>query len=165
MQPWGINKTTCSKELKIIRDQFTITTWLLIGAVLHGLLGFILPTHYALLPAVLTLSLRSIHTLLQHYGLIENRAAEGVIRGKFSAQIPDREGNVPSQPAEHEVVVLHLATRSNQYGFLTLDRLFRIIANTDIQPSGPLGSWLPTGIQAHARTPRRPGSELTREWL
>lgn len=121
-----------AQKIKIIRDQFTITNWLLIGAVLHGVLSYILPTHYALLPAVLTLLLRTIHTLLQHYGLIENRAAEGVVRGKFSAQIPDREGNAPSQPAEHEVVVLHLATRSNQYLFLAFDRLLRIIADTDI---------------------------------
>ncbi|OJJ48537.1 hypothetical protein ASPZODRAFT_14668 [Penicilliopsis zonata CBS 506.65] len=138
----------------MIRDQFTVSTWLLLGAGLQGLLALILPARYALLPAVTILALRSIDTLLQTCGITKDRAAEGVIRGKFSAQIPDREGNIPLEPAEQEIVLLHLATRSNHpLGMMApgykevIDYMGKLLADLDrnSHENGYLGStgWIP----------------------
>lgn len=52
-------------------------------------------------------------------GLTRNRYMDGVIMGKFTGQIPSREGVYASEPANENVVAFLLITRSNQYVFTT----------------------------------------------
>jgi hypothetical protein len=102
-------------DLHALRDNFTISTWLLIGASLQCLL-MVLPIRpsYALLPAVVILSCRLAKNLLQCFGIIRHPYADGVIPGKVAAKMPesyDKEGN---QVNDGGVCVIMLFARSNQ---------------------------------------------------
>lgn len=97
-----------------MRDQLSISTWLLLGAVAQGLAVLALPAFYAILPAMVILSYRVIDTFLMTVGLKRNRFMDNVIMGKFTGQIPNSEGVYSSKPADENVVSFQLITRSNQ---------------------------------------------------
>jgi len=40
---------------------------------------------------------------------------DGVVPGKWTAQLPNKEGEVPGEVAERGLVVISLGARSNQY--------------------------------------------------
>ncbi|KAJ5671373.1 hypothetical protein N7507_000500 [Penicillium longicatenatum] len=99
--------------LNLLRDQFSITTWLLLGAVAQGLAILALPAFYAVLPAMIVLSYRVVDTLLMSVGLKKNRFMDNVIMGKFTGQIPNSEGVYSSKPSDENVVCFQLIARSN----------------------------------------------------
>lgn len=80
---------TTISDLHTLRDNFTISTWLLIGASLQCLL-LALPIRpsYALIPALSLLGYRFTHWLLQCFGIIPHPYADGVIEGKLGAAYP-----------------------------------------------------------------------------
>lgn len=99
----------------MVRDNFTTSTWLCIGACLQGLLLLCISSRlFALLPAFALLSFRVGDVLLMTAGLKHNRYMDGVMHGKFCAQIPDAKGKFSAEPAEAEVCVMVLGVRSNQ---------------------------------------------------
>jgi hypothetical protein len=100
--------------MQIIRDNFTITTWLALGAFLQCLAAFIAPPVYAAVPSVFLLSYRFLRTILMHYGIVQNSQMNGVHIGKFTAQIPSRYGAASGQASDKDVTVIILASRSNQ---------------------------------------------------
>ncbi|KAJ5784700.1 uncharacterized protein N7503_009912 [Penicillium pulvis] len=96
-----------------MRDQLSISSWLLLGAVAQGLAVLALPAFYAILPAMVILSYRVTDTFLMTMGLKRNRFMDNVIMGKFTGQIPNSEGVYSSKPADENVVSFQLITRSN----------------------------------------------------
>ncbi|KAM3424173.1 hypothetical protein BST61_g11284 [Cercospora zeina] len=96
----------------LLRDQFAIETWLAFGAAaqagLYTLLGA-----YAFLPAISYLLLAALDTALVTTSLKSNPYMKDIIPKKFSAQIPDVHENYGSQPANQDVVVFLIGTRSN----------------------------------------------------
>lgn len=56
-----------------------------------------------------------MHTLLMALGYIRNTNMDGVVRGKFSAQVPGRNGVLPERGAGEDVTVILLGARSNQF--------------------------------------------------
>lgn len=54
-------------------------------------------------------------TVLATLGLIKNHAMDGVIAGKFSALLPNRNGMFSGKAADQDVALILLAARSNQY--------------------------------------------------
>lgn len=96
-----------------IRNNFTIRTWLLLGALLQCLAAAILPLRYACLPPILIILCQTIDHALMQFGFTENRYMAGVITSKFSAQIPNADGTFGSTPAASSIIVFHLAARSN----------------------------------------------------
>ncbi|KAK8116684.1 uncharacterized protein PG998_004965 [Apiospora kogelbergensis] len=100
-------------QYTILRDSCSLSTWLAIGAVGQGLLVACLPFKYAVLPAQALLGYRLGKALLMHGGLLKNSQAEGVIQGKFTAQVPGPDGAVPTLPSENPICLLVLAARSN----------------------------------------------------
>jgi hypothetical protein len=99
---------------QVIRDNFTITTWLALGAFLQCLAAFLVPPVYAAVPTVFLLSYRFLRTILMQYGIVQNPLMNGVHMGKFTAQIPSRYGVAPSQVADKGITVMILGSRSNQ---------------------------------------------------
>ncbi|KAL6905140.1 hypothetical protein GGI43DRAFT_398972 [Trichoderma evansii] len=96
-----------------IRDCFTISTWLAIGAVVQGLLVvFVRPT-YAVAPAALILLYRLSRTMLQSFGVLRNPLMDEIIMGKFSVQIGDEAGNAPTESSQNSMAVIMLGARSN----------------------------------------------------
>ncbi|KAJ5758899.1 hypothetical protein N7520_006055 [Penicillium odoratum] len=100
-------------QFNILKDQLSMTTWLLLGAVIQGLAVLTLPAFYAILPAILLLSYRVLDNLLMTAGLKKNRFMDNVIMGKFTGQIPNTDGVYSSEPADENVVSFQLITRSN----------------------------------------------------
>jgi hypothetical protein len=83
---------TTIADLHVLRDNFTISTWLLIGASLQcALLALPIRPSYALLPALSLLGYRFVHWLLQCFGLVKYPYADGIVKGKSAAVFPDTE--------------------------------------------------------------------------
>ena len=109
------SRLTLADSQQILKDQVSLTTWILLGAVAQGLAVLVLPAFYAILPAICILCYRMIDTALMTLGLTRNRYMDDVIMGKFTGQIPNRDGVYSSKPSDENVVAFHLVTRSNQY--------------------------------------------------
>lgn len=86
------------------------------GASTYALISIILPksTNYLGVCLFALLAYRLSITILQIYGIIPNPHMAKVIPGKWSAQIPDLNGNMPTKPSQEGVVVLLLGVKSNQ---------------------------------------------------
>lgn len=102
----------------------------------------VLPTFYAVLPAMLILIYRVLDTLLMTMGLTRNRFMDGVIMGKFTGQIPSREGIYSNQPSDENVVAFQLITKANQY--VTTNNFTESHSNLHHDHS-PLGIFSPAG--------------------
>lgn len=100
---------------QMIRDCFTISTWLSIGAVIQGLLVYFVRPTYAVAPAALILLYKLSRTTLQSFGLLRNPYMDDVIMGKFSAQHGDAAGNAPTEGSQNQIAIIQLASRSNQW--------------------------------------------------
>jgi hypothetical protein len=86
-----------------------------LGAVLQGLVVLVIPVSYAVLPPILILSYLFAKTGLMTLGLIKNPGMDGVVMGKFTALLPDRNGVFSGKAADQDVALILLAARSNQY--------------------------------------------------
>ncbi|OAX84105.1 hypothetical protein ACJ72_01517 [Emergomyces africanus] len=110
-----------------IRDNFTISTWLLIGGLFHGvaisLLGYI-----TLLPAAAIIIYRASDNLLMVWGWKKNRYLSGVFLNRFSAQVPNSDGSFGSTPAASSVVVFIIGSKSS-HPLGSFDLVFRKIGN------------------------------------
>ncbi|KAF9889917.1 hypothetical protein FE257_006789 [Aspergillus nanangensis] len=95
-----------------IRDQLTITSWLLLGGLLQGI-SLLLLGPLALLPTICILLYRTTDHLLMALHLTPNRYMNGVVPSKFSSQAPHPDGSFGTDPAAESIVVFHLGARSN----------------------------------------------------
>lgn len=97
-----------------LRDTFSISTWLLLGAILHGLVALIIPTRLALLVAVpsLVVLVRSAREALAMFGVLNNPAMDGVVPGRSVPVIPDNYGD-RQEPAAKQLCCILLGARSN----------------------------------------------------
>jgi hypothetical protein len=104
-----ITDDPCSQ---MIRDQFSITTWLSIGAILQGAL-FLVGGRLAFLPALSLLVYRALESYAVVTGWKSNPWTAGTINQITSAQFPDELGHYGPEPANTDVVVLLIGSRSN----------------------------------------------------
>ena len=98
--------------LVTIRDCFSITTWLLLGATLQSAL-FLIIGRPAVFPAVAILLYKVAEAYAMKTGLIRNPHMDGVIDTKFSAQFPNSEGKFGNKPANNDVCVFILGAKTN----------------------------------------------------
>ena len=115
-------RTLNNFDLTVLRDNFTISTWLLIGAVLQTLLlAFPIGKVYALAPAILLLGFRFVKNLLITFGILANPYMKDVIIGKYAAVYPDAQGGFGERatPSNGGVCVLLLGAQCNQYATLS----------------------------------------------
>ena len=96
----------------VLRDQFTIQTWLALGAIAQAGLYAIVGS-YAFLPAIAYILLNIIETTAITLGWKSNPYMKGVLMKKFSAQMPDSNGSYGSKAARDDVVVFLIGTRCN----------------------------------------------------
>ncbi|EXJ60261.1 hypothetical protein A1O7_04413 [Cladophialophora yegresii CBS 114405] len=75
-------------DIAILRDSFSVSTWLLLGGALQVLLSFLFPRSYLAIPIVGILGWRIADAYLMHFGIKKNVWAEGVIKGKWSVGYP-----------------------------------------------------------------------------
>ncbi|PGH10526.1 hypothetical protein AJ79_05454 [Helicocarpus griseus UAMH5409] len=95
-----------------IRDNFTLTTWLLIGGLLQGI-AITAFGSLALLPTAMAIAYRTADHLLMLAGWKKNRYASEVLLTKFGAQMPSSDGTFGSTPADRPVVVFIIGAKSN----------------------------------------------------
>ncbi|PNY29082.1 Uncharacterized protein TCAP_01017, partial [Tolypocladium capitatum] len=104
---------TGAMSAQIFRDNFKLTTWLALGAFVQALISFLLSPIYAAAPVSLLIAYRFIRAILMHKGIIHNSQMDGVLMGKFSVQVPSKDGAPPKQASEQDLAVIILAARSN----------------------------------------------------
>lgn len=103
----------------ILRDQFTHSTWILLGACFYalasGVLSFLLPKSGFYLSAIIftILACYVATAILQTYGILANPEMNNVIPGLTSAVVPDVDGIMPSVPAQEGIVVMFLGFKVN----------------------------------------------------
>lgn len=80
--------------MKIVRDQFTIPTWLLLGALIQGAASALLPYRniVLVLPLLLVLGYKISTTVLTLAGVLKNPRMEGVIPYRTSIVLPTEKG-------------------------------------------------------------------------
>jgi heme-degrading monooxygenase HmoA len=99
--------------LDLIRNNFSFTTLLLLGAFLQSLLLLLpIPRLYLLLPSLLVLSLRAIDTALITYGWKPNPYLAGVIPKTTTGQMLSNNGEYTG-PGERKIAILLLGVRIN----------------------------------------------------
>ncbi|KIW89596.1 uncharacterized protein Z519_09752 [Cladophialophora bantiana CBS 173.52] len=103
-------------DLALLKDNFSISTWLLLGGAIQILLSFIFPRSYVAFPVLLILGWNIVDAFLMQFGLKRNVWAEGVIDGKWSVGYPS-EGEtevIHGNPGENGPrAVMILGARSN----------------------------------------------------
>ena len=60
------------------RDNFTLTTWLFVGALMQGALFLVYPDRLVILPALLVISLRVFKNFLSGWGFIPDPSSKEV---------------------------------------------------------------------------------------
>lgn len=100
-------------QFSTIRNHFTTSTWLLLGALAQISLS-LLPIRkvYTLLPVLVILLLQITNHIAIMFGYKRNIYMDGVIPGKVAAMIPSSAGSV-AQPKDDKICVVHLGARSN----------------------------------------------------
>lgn len=100
--------------LQLLRDNFTIPTWILLGCILQYLLTLVLRPSLAVLPAFLLISWSIIDALLMTFGLKKDIWAKDVLDFKFSVGYPAVGQRSAVKPASNGPgAVMILGTRSN----------------------------------------------------
>lgn len=98
----------------LVRDNFTISTWLLMGASLQcGLIACFGAKVWTIGLPVLVLGLRCIQTILQATGVLKNPYIYGVIPGRTTCHFPGKEGAYEGAPSNRPLAVLLISARSN----------------------------------------------------
>ncbi|KAH7076194.1 hypothetical protein FB567DRAFT_632464 [Paraphoma chrysanthemicola] len=88
---------------------YTVSTWLLLGATIQSLLVALLPLKVALLPPVMLLTFRFIRGFLIANGTLPNHIAKEVTHGRQTWQIPSEDKTLATKGSTESVVVLVLA--------------------------------------------------------
>ena len=95
-------------DLAIIRNNFSLSTWLLLGALIQSLLITVLPPRVAVLPSISLLTLILAKNLLVTGGYLKNPYLAAAYKGK--ATVPLRE----DKDGVDKVAVFILGASSNQ---------------------------------------------------
>ena len=97
---------------QMLRDNFSLETWLAIGATIQGL-AFLVAGRLALVPAVAYIIYHTLDAYAMSTGWKRNRYMDNVVMKKFSAAFPDENGHQTNKPANDDVVVFLIGTRCN----------------------------------------------------
>ncbi|KAJ5986653.1 hypothetical protein N7451_011018 [Penicillium sp. IBT 35674x] len=132
-----------------------------LGPGLQGLVVLVFPSSYVVLPPILMLFFLFSKTIFATLGLIKNTGMDGVIAGKFSALLPNRNGVFSGKAADQDVTLIILAARSNHpmgifgpgYAMINdyMERMQNELANNAVK-FNYLGAttWMATGERSSA---------------
>ena len=100
---------------QILLTNYTISTWLTLGACLQCMLFLVLPRYVALLPAFVLLSSRVIYALIVTQGWAKNPILPPPeLLRKVTAPIPNEDGSELVKAGEREVVCFLVGANHNQ---------------------------------------------------
>jgi hypothetical protein len=89
-------------------SDYTISTWLILGATIQSLLVALLPLNVSLLPPIALLTFRFIRGYLIANGTLPNHVAKEVALGRQTWQIPSENSPAATRGSSESVVVLVL---------------------------------------------------------
>src|SRR5690242_5887899 len=100
--------------LQMIRDQFSITTWLSIGAIIQATAYALLPYRniVTILPVLLLLGYKLASTACVLFGLVPNPRMKDVLLGHTTPVFPDEKGT-QEKPADRTICAILLGVVSN----------------------------------------------------
>lgn len=105
--------------LGLLQINFSLFTWLLVGAIIQGAILLMHPSVTSLLPAVVLLFIRLIDSCLMAFGLKSNVYMTGdVIRKRVAGVSIDANGQFTEKPATGKIAVVLLGAKTNHpFGF------------------------------------------------
>lgn len=89
--------------------------WFLLGACLQFFSTLVLPTYAAFLPTATLLATRAIAAFLRNTSPQQPPTPSNVYQGRYTAQIPSKEGSISQKGSQAEVVLFVIGASSNQY--------------------------------------------------
>jgi hypothetical protein len=92
-----------------IADDFRVSTWLALGAILYAALQRALPFQAVVYLPIFILAVRVVHTLFESRGVL--RDSPNTLWGRYTTKIP------ASKPQDQAIVIFVLGARINQYVF------------------------------------------------
>ena len=99
-----------SHLIKIVQvSDYSITTWLLLGAIFQCLLSSLLPRNIALLPSIIAFSFRFAKGYFIATGRLSNPLFSGVNFDRTTAQFPAANGTLTAPCSSNSIVVLVLS--------------------------------------------------------
>ncbi|EMC99306.1 hypothetical protein BAUCODRAFT_31625 [Baudoinia panamericana UAMH 10762] len=99
--------------LSLVKDNYSLHVWLLVGAVIQGLICLLPYRNIALVaPAFLFLGYEIVTTLLKAFGITHNPYMNNVIPGRTAVVFPSEKGT-HEEPAGSSLCAIMLAVRSN----------------------------------------------------
>ncbi|KAK5084855.1 hypothetical protein LTR70_007756 [Exophiala xenobiotica] len=100
--------------LNVLRYNFSILTWILVGASLQALAVYLFSSgRYVLLISTILLIAKITRTLLQAYEITPNPYLEDVFPGRTTALLPNEETGEIETASSRKIAVLHLGAKSN----------------------------------------------------
>ncbi|KAK5162868.1 uncharacterized protein LTR77_011125 [Saxophila tyrrhenica] len=97
----------------MLRDQLTIPTWLMVGALLQGLFSFLPYRNISLVaPVALVILYKTVAAMLQTVGVLKNPYLEGTMGQRTAIMYANEHGHYEN-PGDREVCAIMLASRSN----------------------------------------------------
>ncbi|OAL36607.1 hypothetical protein AYO20_04223 [Fonsecaea nubica] len=102
-----------SRFLYALRENFSVSTWILLGALLQSLIVFIIPRFYAMLPSLIVLGVRLADTMAITLGRKKNHYLDEALPYRVSPQIPDEDGTFHEEASEEKLAVFMLGAKVN----------------------------------------------------
>ncbi|KAK5944749.1 hypothetical protein PMZ80_001949 [Knufia obscura] len=97
-----------------LQINFSFISWILVGASLQALAVYLFSSgRYVLLISTIVLVARIARSFLQYYNVLPNPYLEGVIPGRTTALLPNKETGEVEKASARKIAVLHLGAKSN----------------------------------------------------
>ena len=142
----SIALTNVVQLFQLVHSNFTLSTWLLLGACLQTVAFLTIKNeYYATLPAAFLLIIRTVNATLIHFGIKPNPfLEEAFLKKRITAAIPNGEGNLIAPGTERVAIILLGAKSNHPFGVLSPEFLktFKWLAEMNAsfdQVDGPGG--------------------------
>lgn len=99
--------------LFLVKNNISLSSWLLIGGFLQVLLTLFVPSLYILIPTLLILLSRFGYTLLVSFDILPNTALKDSILYRVAGQVPNLDGEFSNTGGSEKVVCFHLGAKYN----------------------------------------------------
>jgi hypothetical protein len=103
-----------SYNFTLLKDELSLTAWLVIGAAGQLLVTFLAPAKYALVPVGLTFAILAIDFITQLLGLQKSVYLKDAVMGRHAVLFPNEDGSRPDKMASQSVAIFMIGIRSNQ---------------------------------------------------
>jgi len=98
----------------LIRDGFSLSTWVALAAACQYVILTLVPAPLAIAPCLILIAFRLTHALLEWGRVVGPRSSDFVRFGRWTTKLTSRDGMVSEKAGDSRVAVLVLAVRVHQ---------------------------------------------------